>query len=323
VAWTAPALAEIGAEPEPIRLIYTTSDGCPSREAFLGRLRARTTRFREAIEGEPARDFTIELAFGADASRGKLTVRARDGSSATRVLKAPSCEQVGAAVALVIAIAIDPQALVEVAPPKSEPEPPPVPPPVPSPPPDTARPPDVRSAEPMVRTRVALGLRWDEVSGVTPILRPVLRPFFEIIGDRQGVFVPGLRVSFAWTHNARVGTAYGEAEFSWYVGRVEACPFRLGSVAASVSSCVTFDAGAQRVVGQNAPADTAQTRPWVSTGLNARGSARLWRSLFVEVEVGAAAPWIKDRWLFADGSEIHATPPISAWLGAGLGCRFP
>jgi hypothetical protein len=313
-------LAESGAEPEPIRLSYTASDGCPSRDAFLERLRARTTRFREAIEGEAARVFTADLVFGANASRGKLTVRARDGSSTTRELKAPSCEQVGEALALIVAIAIDPQALVEVAPPRSEPEPPPVP----SPPPDAARPPDVRRSEPMVRTvRGAFGLRWDEVSGVTPILRPVLRPFFEIISDRPGAFVPGLRVSFAWTRNARVGTAYGEADFSWYAGRIEACPFRLGSVAVSLSSCVTFDAGALRVVGQDATASTARTRPWVSTGLNARGSARVWRFVFVEVEVGAAAPWFKDRWVFADGSAIQAAPPITAWMGAGLGCRFP
>jgi hypothetical protein len=264
--------------------------------------------------------FTAELAFGANSSRGKLTVRARDGSSTTRELKAPSCEQVGEALALIVAIAIDPQALVEGAPPRSEPEPPPVP----SPPADAARPPDVRGSEPKGPTvRAAFGLRWDEVSGVTPILRPVLRPFVEIIGDRKGALVPGLRVSLAWTRNARVGTAYGEADFSWYVGRVEACPFRLGSVALSLSSCVTFDAGALRVVGQNAPASTVRTRPWVSTGLNARGSALLWRFVFVEVEVGAAAPWIKDRWLFADGSAIQSAPPISAWMGAGLGCRFP
>jgi len=195
---------------------------------------------------------------------------------------------------------------------------------VPAPPPDPARPADTRTIEPTVQTvRSALGIRWDEVSGVTPLLRPVLRPFFEILGDRQGPFVTGLRISFAWTRNARVVSDYGEADFSWYVGRVEACPFRLGSAAVSLSSCATFDAGALRVVGQNAQASTARTRPWVSTGLNARGSARLWRWVFGELEVGAAAPWIKDRWLFADGSAIQTTPPISAWMGAGLGCRFP
>src|SRR5258708_36275780 len=107
--WTAIASAEIGAEPEPIRLGYTTSDGCPSRDAFLGRLRARTTRFREATEGESPRVFTVELASGIDGSKGHLTVSARDGSSATREVKAPSCDQVGAALALVVAVAIDPQ----------------------------------------------------------------------------------------------------------------------------------------------------------------------------------------------------------------------
>jgi hypothetical protein len=318
VCWVAGAAAEIGAEPEPIRLTYAAAEGCPSRDAFVERLRARTTRFREALEGEPARVFTVELAAGADTSKGRLTVSARDGSSATREVKASTCEQVGAALALVVAVAIDPQALMEVAPPKSEP--PPIAPPIA--PPETARPTDSGSLA-LRTTRVAVGLRWDEVSGITPLLRPVLRPFFEIVGDRPGAFIPALRVSFAWTRNAHVATSSGGADFSWYVGRAEGCPVRLGSVAMSLTSCVTFDAGALRVVGQDAPIATARTRPWVSTGLNARGSARLWRWVFAELEIGAAAPWIKDRWLFADGSSLHTAPPVSAWMGAGLGCRFP
>jgi hypothetical protein len=319
LCWPSGAAAEIAGEPEPIRLSYTAVDACPSREAFLARLRTRTTRFREAAEGEAARVFTVELAAGGEASKGRLTVSARDGSSAIREVKAATCEQVSAALALVVAVAIDPQALIEAATPKSEPVPPPPVPP--SAPPETARP---AAPTRIDRTaRVAMGVRWDEVSGVTPLLRPVLRPFLEIVGDRPGVFVPGFRISFAWTHNAHVATASGAADFSWYVGRVEACPLRLGSVATSLTWCATFDAGALRVAGQDAPVNTARARPWVSSGLSARGSARLWRWVFAELEAGAAAPWFKDRWLFADGSALYAAPPVSVWVGAGLGCRFP
>jgi hypothetical protein len=312
--------AESAAEPEPIRLSYTASEGCPTRDAFLERLRARTTRFREASEGEAARVFTVELAAGADSTKGRLTVSARDGSSATREVRTPTCNQAGAALGLVVAIAIDPQALIEAAQPKSEPTPPPPPPP--SAPPETAH--ADRSIDQLRRTtHVAVGARWDEVSGITPLLRPVLRPFLEIVGDRPGLFVPALRVSFAWTHNAHVATASGSADFSWYVARAEGCPLRVGSLATSLTWCATFDGGALRVAGQDAPVSTVRTRPWVSTGLSARGSARLWRWVFAELEAGAAAPWFKDRWLFADGSALQTAPPVSVWVGAGLGCRFP
>src|SRR5262249_48385015 len=153
-----------------------------------------------------------ELASSGEVSRGKLTVHARDGSRATREVRTGTCEQSAAALALVVAVAIDPQALLEPAP-KNEPPPPPPPPMVPV---ETARPVDVGADRPQRATRVALGVRWDEISGITPLLRPVLRPFIEILGDRSGVLVPAMRISFAWTRNAHVGLAAGGADFSWY-----------------------------------------------------------------------------------------------------------
>jgi hypothetical protein len=295
-----------------------TAEGCPSRDAFLERLRARTTRFREANEGEPSRLFAVELASSGEGSKGKLTVHARDGSRATREVRTGTCDQSAAALALVVAVAIDPQALLEPAP-KNEPPPPPAP----TSPPETARPVDTNVDRPQRATRVALGMRWDEVSGITPLLRPVLRPFLEIVSDRPGVFVPALRVSFAWTRNAHVGLAAGAADFSWYVGRAELCPLRIGSSAASLTWCATFDGGALQVAGQDAPASTTRTRPWASSGVSARGSVRIFRWVFAELELGGAAPWFKDRWIFADGSSLHSAPPVSVWTGAGLGCRFP
>jgi hypothetical protein len=287
---------------------------------FVDRLRSLTTRFRETADAKAARSFNIDLVPSGEAYKGKLTVTTRDGSSASREVKAATCDQTAAALALVVAVAIDPQALLAPPPPKSEPPPPPPPPVVP---PETHPPDTGRVEKPHRATRVALGLRWDEVSGITPLLRPVLRPFLEIVDDRPGVFVPALRLSFAWTRDARVGVTYGAADFSWYVGRVEACPLRVGSGAASLTWCATFDGGAVKVVGEDASASTARLRPWVSSGVSARGSVRLLRWVFAELELGAAAPWFKDRWVFADGSSIHTVPPVSVWTGAGLGCRFP
>jgi hypothetical protein len=264
--------------------------------------------------------FAVELAPSGEGSKGKLTVHARDGSRATREVRAGTCDQSAAALALVVAVAIDPQALLEPAPKNEQPPPPPAP---TTAPPETARPIDTSGDRAQHATRVALGMRWDEISGITPMLRPVLRPFVEIVGDRPGVFVPAVRISFAWTRNAHVGLAAGGADFSWYVGRAEICPLRIGSLAASLTWCATFDGGALQVSGQDAPAGTKRTRPWASSGIGARGSVRLWRWAFAELELGGAVPWFKDRWVFADGSSLHAAPPVSVWTGAGLGCRFP
>jgi hypothetical protein len=311
------AAGETGTEPEPIRLDYTAPGGCPSRDAFVERLRARTTRFREAGERDAPRVFTVEIDAQGDAAKGRLSVRSRDGSSASREVRASTCEQVGAALVLIVAVAIDPLALVGTAPETNAPEPPPVAP---------VRPRDVASPIQALRAphlRAAFGLRWDEVSGVTPMLRPVLRPWIEVASERRGTLVPVLRLSFAWTRNAHVAATSGGAEFSWYVGRVEACPVRIGSESASLTPCATLDVGALRVIGQDAPTSTSRTRPWASAGLSARAAARLVGWAFAEIEAGTAAPWTRDRWLLADGFELHAAPVVTFWMGAGLGCHFP
>jgi len=325
--WAAALLAAVcgassaagGTEPEPIRVEYTAPEACPSREAFVDRLRAHTTLFREAGERDAPRVFTVEIDTQGDAARGRLTVRSLDGSTATRDVRASTCEQVGAALALIVAIAIDPLAVVGTAPETREPEPPPVTPVSRDVPRSSQAPP---SPERGPHLRAAIGLRWDEVSGVTPMLRPVLRPWIEVVSERQGTWVPVLRLSLAWTRNAHVAAGAGGAEFSWYAGRAEACPLRIGSERTSLTPCVAFDAGVLRVIGQNAPTSTPRTRPWASTGVSARGATRLLGWAFAEVEVGMAAPWIRDRWLLADGSELHAAPAVIFWLGAGVGCRF-
>ena len=317
--WTAAGAADSPRDPEPIRINYTAPESCPSREAFVERLRTRTTRFREALEGDQARIFTIEFVSGSESSRGRLTVVARDGSSTWREVRAATCELVQAALALVVAVAIDPLALTEPPPPppKRDLE-------------QTAAPPQREMArrselvEPPRRfVRSAIGMRWDEVGGITPLLRPVLRPFVEIAAERRGILAPALRISFAWTRNAHVAAGADGADISWYAARAEACPLLLGSAPVSLSPCLTFDAGALTVTGENDPPGSARTRPWLSSGLDARGSLRIWRWLFAELELGAAVPWIRDRWIFSNGTALHTTPLVIAWMGTGLGCRFP
>src|SRR5882672_6807655 len=104
---------------EPIRLEYRPAAGCPSNDALVSNLRASTTRFRFAGEGEPARSFAIDAeqkpgapgAAGTSKYAGRLTIRDVSGQTAVREVSGATCAEAVAALAFVAALAIDPNAV--------------------------------------------------------------------------------------------------------------------------------------------------------------------------------------------------------------------
>ena len=111
VAATVAAGAEAGAGPdeEPIRLAYQASAGCPTEADFVMRIRARTTRARVAWPGENARTFDVRVDAGPPAS-GRVMVLDEDLPAGTRHVEADTCADVTDALAMVIALSIDPRA---------------------------------------------------------------------------------------------------------------------------------------------------------------------------------------------------------------------
>ncbi|MBW2528493.1 MAG: hypothetical protein JRI23_30235, partial [Deltaproteobacteria bacterium] len=149
VAFTAGAAED----EERVHLQYERSGPCAGRDAFVAQVAARTPKARWATSPEGVRVFQVTLAADPEEGErwsqaaGTLTILDTDGSRATRRVEGDSCEEVLAAVALIAALAIDPQADVlgaVVAPPPTPPmwEPPaPLPPtPIPPPPPPVAPP---------------------------------------------------------------------------------------------------------------------------------------------------------------------------------------
>jgi hypothetical protein len=106
------ALPRVGrAEPESVHIDYAAPAGCSTAAAFLRSLRARTSRFRQAAPDEPARRFRVRVAASEPAFAGTLEIRGLDGSTAVRRVDATICEEVANALALMTALAIDPDAV--------------------------------------------------------------------------------------------------------------------------------------------------------------------------------------------------------------------
>ena len=114
----APALALAAAaspvraagDEEPIHLEYAAAAECESRDELAREIVRRAPRARLAREGEPARRFEIRIAREGPTYRVDLVIRAGDGSAVSRRLSADSCAQATRALALMIALSIDPHA---------------------------------------------------------------------------------------------------------------------------------------------------------------------------------------------------------------------
>ena len=95
---------------EPIVLRYEAEAGCPDAAEFGGEVRGRASRARLADPGERARTFTVRITRAGRTFRGPLEVRETAGDSSARDVSGASCAEVASALALVTALAIDPQA---------------------------------------------------------------------------------------------------------------------------------------------------------------------------------------------------------------------
>ncbi len=96
------------ADQEPVLLRYEALPGCPSRAEFVRQVDARTLRASWVLDHPSARRFAVVIGGSPEAPSGALTIVSAEGS-AKRVVQGDSCQEVVAALALITAVAIDPQ----------------------------------------------------------------------------------------------------------------------------------------------------------------------------------------------------------------------
>lgn len=95
---------------------YQAGQGCPSESAFVSEIAARTARTVRRAPESSIPSFAVALSSEGEAFVGNLTARQPDGSNSTRSVRAPTCTEVAAALALVVALTLDPQAAIQRAP---------------------------------------------------------------------------------------------------------------------------------------------------------------------------------------------------------------
>lgn len=302
----------------PLRLRYSAPASCPNAESFLGQVAARTPLARPARGGEPATSLIVSIRDVQGGSAGTLELRAPGSVTSTRGVSAAQCEQVVTALALMTALAIDPNASTA---PVQEP---PVAPPAkvaalgPAPPPPSG---------PLARWRWRTGASFEALGGVAPDPVLLVRPFFEVERERHSAWSPALRVSGGRAH-AIVPGGSGAGEFTLWTGRLEGCPLRLSaSRAVRLSPCLVVDAGQLRAVGNGISPAEQVDRPWLSAGLAGRLEFRLLEVLAIELAIELAGevffPIVRDRFFIDTDVTLYRAPPVAGGAVIGLGMQFP
>ena len=308
---SAPARAEPLASKgsEPFRLVYSSSAGCGAGAGFLSELEQRTARLRPARAGEHAITLVVEL-FGAQNSvRGELTVRKPDGDLITREVPGPNCEEVESALALIVALMVDPLAgnpERRVVPGRSGS--------------DLGAP-----AMPVAKAARVWSYRIEQRA----TLRSAIAPPFAwgqslglMLTREVGALRPSLGVSGALAR-ATASQAQGSAEFEWAAAQLSVCPIGFSPTRAwDLRACGVFQAGRLRAAGFATLQPAAKSIFWGAAGVELEARVALVGPLWFGLDSALELPFSRERFYFDPGQTLHRVPALGASFGAGLGLRF-
>lgn len=330
-------------EPEPIALRYEAGAACPSESAFVERVRAYTTRWsRVRNDTGNARAIRVQANARAHESsaRGQLTVTGIDGEATERTLSAPNCDALAEALAIMVAVAIDPSALTghdaEPAPPapdlpprKAEPEPLVV----------TTSPADAARTEPPKRSvaarpssdrlRMSAAVRGAVTSTVIQAALPVGELAVAIEGSFEHLPAwvrPSLSIGLRRSLPTDVALRGGTIEFLWTAANVRLCPLGVATLhgAIDLALCVEADIGVLHAEAQGYDDSRKSSLFWLDWGASTRGALALGKHAFVDASVAILAPSAHSRRPFelASGALASRAPVVGILAGAGVGLRF-
>jgi hypothetical protein len=97
------------ADQQPVRITYLAEGACPGERSFRQDVESRTLLARQPA-GQETRQFIVMVKDQGRQSLGRLVIGNQHGSVVTREVTGESCAEVASALALITALAIDPQA---------------------------------------------------------------------------------------------------------------------------------------------------------------------------------------------------------------------
>ncbi|AKU97807.1 hypothetical protein AKJ09_04471 [Labilithrix luteola] len=324
------------AEVEPIAFRYEASGACPSESEFLEAVRALTKRWSLVPAGtSEVRTIRVRMAAAPSKATGRLVIADTSGTSSERDIVLPTCTEVKQALAVMVAVAIDPRAgtadETEPTPREGtrEAEPRVEPVVLPHPEQRAATAPISTTPAPSTRSPVTLDLRVELTSAV-------LRGGLVGLGASmtlelptpvrtQGIYLlwPSIGLGFRQSLPKERSLRGGSAEFIWRAGQLRFCPLRVAIHAlAEVSSCVETNLGALRGSAEGLPDARNLSSFWADIGGSVWAAVNLSERFFLSSTVLMTLPLVRQPFALASGASVASVPPLGVLGGIGIGAKL-
>jgi hypothetical protein len=154
------------------------------------------------------------------------------------------------------------------------------------------------------------------------------------LGVGERLFVALGREGAAWASSARLAATRlrgdavsaesgAEASFELVGARLEAGVIRFVWGRFELEPGLSFELGRLRAEGQHPLRAVTSERLWASVGVNARPSVTLARRLVLGLALGAHLPLVRYRFAFIDEKALYQNEALGLDAALTLGVRFP
>jgi len=318
--------AEVEPAPATAHIEVQALPECTTREELLARITARSHRIQFTEEGNAGPTLRASVAATPrHGAIGELVIVQPDGRSSSRRVTAPSCAEATDALALIIALMLDPSATTTPSPPPPVVVTPPPPSPRPSQPTtQVAPPPSPQPPPPRVASvrRFGVGAAGEVLFGPSPDLMPGIALSGQAALDRDALWSPALIL--AWVHASDSGLTEtgGTAGFTLDAGSLDACALRVQKTPVEVRACANALVGRLAASGSQTYSPSSAARPYAAVGGAVLVSGGPWHLLELSGRFAAGASLIRDSFEFLPNI-FHHTPAMTLSGSLGVGIRFP
>ncbi|MBX3200422.1 MAG: hypothetical protein KF894_19955 [Labilithrix sp.] len=311
LAWSPAVRAE--RDHEGIDLRYEPPEGCPAREELR---RAIHDRSPHGFPSADDRSFRVRIEQADGDYHGRLEIERQGRTLSVREIRGPTCDVVSTAIAVFVAIALDPAELAaDVEPPSTSP-------------PAAPAPEVPRDASPRSPTAGSVALpspRWHLGTGMNAgaVLHPSAawggRVHAEITRLAAGAFLaPELRLSWGWSEFAESPPRGGEASFRFQTARAEACALHERAPLVA-SACGGFEAGRLSATTRNLPRAGGTSEAWYAPTAIVRPGWFLVDWLSLEAELGVLVPLTQASFVLAEPERtVYRIPRVAFTATAGF-----
>jgi hypothetical protein len=308
-----------------VHLAYVAHGGCPSRDAFVAQVEARTNKARWVSGPEGARRFEVTLKRVTNQTEGRFVSRETDGrASDPRIVRSPGCDSVVGALALIAALAIDPEALSARPPPAPAPEPAPEPRPLVKPRPVRVVPDRPEPSDWKSEWRWSIGAQAGATSGIGSKLAAIVPVYVDVTQFANGWLEPSLRLTMSILPDRTVVHEVASAQLLRFAWQVSGCPV-VGRIAPTllVRPCAGLELGLLRAEGEELEDTEESFTPWAAATIAARVQVYPLDMVAIEAQAEAGVPFVRPRYVVEPDVEVVRLDPAYGAFTGGVGVRFP